>query len=112
MMISSSIVHVLWFDNLIAICFAANPILHTRTKYVELDNYSLQENILGMRTKLSVMELPLSFRRDVKQYANMSCATSRKSIVVCTNSSATSMVDRKTNEKQSSEIDKPTLDTM
>lgn len=42
----------------------------------------------------------------------MSCATSRKSIVVCTNSSATSMVDRKTNEKQSSEIDKPTLDTM
>ncbi|KAL6336283.1 hypothetical protein AAG906_014452 [Vitis piasezkii] len=60
---------VLWCDNLSTVLLSANPILHARTKHIELDLYFVRKNgqFNQMRNKLKVEDLTtLSLKGDVK----------------------------------------------
>lgn len=37
---------MVWCDNISIVALLANPILHSRTKHMELDLYFIQENVL------------------------------------------------------------------
>lgn len=85
----------LWCDNLDALSLAANPVIHARTKHIEVDYHFIREKVVQkdiilrhlstyvqladiftkgltssrfnyLRDKLSVRELPISLKGDVK----------------------------------------------
>lgn len=91
MPIFSHSIPILWYDNLSTVSLVANPMLYTRIKHVELDMHFIQEKVLAkefivqyipsheqpantltktptiqaflhIRSKLSVIQLPLSLR--------------------------------------------------
>jgi len=52
---------VLWCDNLSTVSLTANPILHSKTKHMELDMYFVREQVLN--GKLQVNHLPSTYQR-------------------------------------------------
>ena len=44
--VSVSKTPVIWCDNLSAILLSANPVLHARTKHIEIDLYFIREKVL------------------------------------------------------------------
>ncbi|KAL5561759.1 hypothetical protein UlMin_031506 [Ulmus minor] len=40
-------IHVLWCDNMSTISLSANPVLHSRTKHIELDLYFVREKVIA-----------------------------------------------------------------
>lgn len=50
--ITLSYVPVIWVENLSTISLAANPPLHARTKYIELDYHFVREQIVAHKFKL------------------------------------------------------------
>ena len=65
-----TMVPVIWCDNISTVSLSANPVLHSRTKHMELDLYFVREKV--MERKLvhvladnqiaDVLTKPLSFR--------------------------------------------------
>lgn len=47
---------VLWCDNLSTVLLAANPVLHARTKHIELDLYFVREKL--MQQEIEVKHVP------------------------------------------------------
>lgn len=49
-------VPIVWCDNLSAVMLAANPVLHARTKHIELDLYFVREKVV--QRKIEVRHVP------------------------------------------------------
>lgn len=54
--IQSTRVPILWCDNTSTVALSANPILHSRTKHIELDLFFVREKVLNK--SLSVQHVP------------------------------------------------------
>ena len=50
--ITSPRVPTLWCDNLSTVHLAANPVLHARTKHIEMDLYFIREKIQAQQLKV------------------------------------------------------------
>ena len=44
---------VLWCDNMITISLSANPVLHSRTKHIELDLYFVREKVIAKEIEVN-----------------------------------------------------------
>lgn len=51
----------LWCDNLSSVSMTTNPILHSRTKHIEMDLYFVEEKVA--RGNLSVNHMPVFIKR-------------------------------------------------
>ena len=47
---------LVWCDNLSTVLLSANPVLHARTKHIELDLYFVRENVI--RKEVEVRHVP------------------------------------------------------
>jgi len=50
----------IWCDNLSAIAITANPVLHSRTKHMELDIYFVREHL--MKNKVQINHIPSTYQ--------------------------------------------------
>ena len=50
--ISSSTTPVIWCDNLNTVYLSANPVLHARTKHIEIDLYFVREKVLQKQIQI------------------------------------------------------------
>lgn len=48
---------IIYYDNMSTVAISHNPILHTRTKHMELDFFFVREKVLG--NSLKVLHIPL-----------------------------------------------------
>ena len=55
--VTTTKIPIIWCDNLCTVQLATNPILHARTKHVELDLYFVREKVLWK--KVLVQQVPL-----------------------------------------------------
>lgn len=51
---------VIWCDNLSAVMLTANPILHSGTKYMELDLYFVRDQVIN--GKMNINHLPATYQ--------------------------------------------------
>ena len=75
---------IIWCDNLSAVSLSANPVLHARTKHIEIDLYFVREQV--NKGKLEVRHVPALYQRaDVltKALSTMNFMRFREELGVC-----------------------------
>lgn len=58
---NSEIMPVLWCDNQSTVYMSANPVLHSRTKHIEIDLHFVREYV--QKGKLQISHLPATYQR-------------------------------------------------